>query len=362
VADKPITTLDSYRLLGRSGIRVSPICLGCMTFGEQWGFGANSEDSRKVYDLYRAKGGNFFDTANLYTNGDSERFLGEYIQSHRSEVVVATKFSGNDDAMRAAAGALKGRANPNAGGNGLKNLAQTVDGSLKRLGVSAIDLFYLHFWDNSTPVEQIVRGLDDVVRSGKAHSVAISDAPAWVIARANTIAEFRGWSPFVALQTRYSLVERSFEGDLHDLTTAFGLATVPWGILAEGFLTGKHAKENLGATGRQNALQGTVGEDKNWAILEEVKQVAKEVGKTPAQVSINWLLKKGITSPLVGAKNEAQLQDNLGALDFTLTEEQFQRLNTVSAPNLAFPFSFLHRARLFADANTTVDRTRSYLL
>jgi len=362
----PFTTLDTYRLLGRSGLRVSPLCLGCMTFGEDWKFGSNHEISRKVYDVYREKGGNFFDTANAYTNGTSEKFLGEYIQGHRSEVVVATKFSGNLDGFQAFTGNLKTIPNPNGGGNHKKSLVENLDDSLQRLGVGAVDLFYLHFWDNSTPSEVILRNLDDVVRSGKAYNIAISDAPDWFIARSNTIAELRGWSSFVALQTRYNLLDRSFEGDLKSLTDAFSIATVPWGPLAEGFLSGKHTKESVTGTAvnlrsQSVAQHGQI--DKNWAILEEVKKVAQEIGVTPAQLSINWLLEHGVTSPIIGARTPEQLIDNLGALDFKLTAEQLKRLDDVSKPTLSFPFNgFFTRLEAFADSGAKVDRHRTYLL
>jgi len=196
-----------------------------------------------------------------------------------------------------------------------------------------------------------------------AYHVAVSDAPAWFIARTNTIAELRGWSPFVALQTRYNLLERSFEGDLKSLTDAFSVATVTWGALAEGFLSGKHTKESLAeGTGRGDTVKGHSANDKNWLILEEVKKVATEVGATPAQVSINWLLEHGVTSPIIGARTAEQLIDNLGALDFKLTAEQLHRLDEVSKPNLVFPFNFINRGSGFADAGSKIDRTRTYLL
>jgi len=359
---KAFTTLDTYRILGRSGLRVSPLCLGCMTFGEDWSFGSNHETSRKVYDVYREKGGNFFDTANAYTNGTSEKFLGEYIEGHRSQVVVATKFTANGDGFKAIKGQLTTKPNPNAGGNHKKSMVENLDLSLQRLGVRALDIFYLHFWENSTPSDEIIRGLDDVVRSGKAYHVAVSDAPAWFIARSNTIAELRGWSSFVALQTRYNLIERSYEGDLKSLTDAFSIATVTWGAIAEGFLTGKHTKESLAAgTGRAETVTQHSNNEKNWRILDEVKKVAEEIGATPAQVSINWLLEHGVTSPIIGARTPEQLIDNLGSLDFKLTPEQLQRLDEVSKPTLAFPFAFINRGTSFTDAGAKVDRHRTCL-
>jgi len=242
-------------------------------------------------------------------------------------------------------------------------MVENLDLSLQRLGVRALDLFYLHLWENSTPSDEIIRALDDVVRSGKAYHVAVSDTPAWFIARSNTIAELRGWSPFVALQTRYNLLDRSLEGDIKSMTDAFSIATVTWAALAEGFLSGKYTKESVSSPNfRSASVAEHFGDEKNWRIVDEVKKVAAELGVTPAQVSINWLLEKGVTSPIIGARTPEQLLDNLGALDFKMTREQLARLDEVSKPNLAFPFSFLHRASAFSDAGAKVDRHRTYLL
>lgn len=355
---KPFTTLDTYRLLGASGLRVSPLCMGCMTFGTEWGAGADKEQSRKLYDVYRSKGGNFFDTANLYTNCTSEKYLGEFLESHRSEVVIATKYSGNPHARNPS-----GKLFPNAGGNSRKSMVENLDESLKRLGVQTVDVFYLHFWDDSTPTHEIVRGLDDVVRAGKAHYVAVSDAPSWFVSRANTMAELRGLTPFIGLQTRYNLLDRSFEGEYKSLCKALSLGTVAWGALAEGFLTGKHSRESFASdTGRKESVGRHINTDKNWAILEEVKKIAQELGRTPGQVALNWLLAQGITSPLIGARTPEQLEDNLGALDFTLSADHLKRLDEVSKPDLAFPWNgFSARASFFADGAAKVDRTRTYL-
>jgi len=350
--------LDDYRLLGRSGLRVSPMCLGCMTFGQEWGFGCNKEDSKKLFDLYRSKGGNFYDTANGYQNGDSERFLGEYVSPFRSECVIATKYTSNPKFRIAMSGKLAPgeRVSPNGGGNSRKSMVENLDESLKRMGLGYVDIFYVHAWEFRTPVEEVMRGLDDCVRSGKVLYVAISDSPAYVVSQANTIASFRGWSPFIGLQTRYNLLDRSYEFDLAHMIEDQGLGVIPWGALAEGFLTGKHAKDAVDPnSGRKDSIGRLINDEKNFAILEEVKKVAGEVKRTPAQVALNWLLEKG-TTPLIGASNVAQLEDNLGALDFRLSPEQFQRLNAVSAPTPIFPYSFYVRSSIFVDAGLKIQK------
>lgn len=360
MSEEKLGALNEYKLLGNSGLRVSPFCLGCMTFGEDWDFGSNSGESRKVFDLYRSKGGNFFDTANVYQNGTSERLLGEYISSCRSDCVVATKYTGNPKFMRVLKGKLEPgeMVNPNAGGNHRKSLIENLDESLKRLNVGYIDLLYVHAWEYQTPVTEVMRSLDDCVRSGKVLYLAISDAPAYVISQANTIADFRGWSPFIALQTRYNLIERSFEGDLARVSADQKLGVVPWGALAEGFLTGKHKKEEVNQeSGRKDTVSRHLGNDKNMEILSEVLKVAEEVKKTPAQVSINWLTQKN-TIPLIGARTVSQLEDNLAALDFRLSSEHMARLDKVSEPSLPFPYNFLGGAgpSRFTDAGLKVQK------
>jgi len=351
-----LTSLDEYTLLGPSGLRVSPFCLGCMTFGEDWDFGSNKEESKKVFDLYRSKGGNFFDTANAYQNGSSERFLGEFVSTFRSECVLATKYTANPKFLKAMKGQLgpEERVNPNAGGNHRKSLVENIDVSLKNMGTGYVDLLYVHCWEYRTPVNEVMRALDDCVRSGKALYVGISDCPAYILAQANTIADFRGWSPFIALQTRYNLIERSFEGELGHLCTEAGLGVVPWGILAEGLLTGKHKKGAVEASsGRKDSVGRHLNSDKNVEILAEVVKIAEEVKRTPAQVAINWLAQKR-TVPLVGARTVAQLEDNIAALEFKLSAEHIERLNKVSAPSLGFPFSFISNPSPFIDGGLKV--------
>ncbi|KAG0291088.1 hypothetical protein BGZ98_003146, partial [Dissophora globulifera] len=284
--DQALTALDNYVLLGKSGLRVSPLALGTM------GFGNNKEVCKQIFDTYHEKGGNFYDTANVYTNGDSERFLGEYIADKRSECVIATKYSVNQSFAEVLSG-NNVRSNPNAGGNHRKNMVESLDASLKRLGTGYVDILYVHLWEYRTPVYEVMRALDDVVRSGKALYVAISDTPSWVVSSANTMAELRGLTPFIGLQTRYNLLDRSLESEIQPMCAEHGLGIVPWSILAEGFLTGKHTRQELSKdTKREGPVAGYVSNDKNWKILEEVQIIAKECKKTPAQVATNWMLQR----------------------------------------------------------------------
>jgi len=238
-----LTTLDEYVTLGNSGLKVSPICLGTMTFGEDWDLGISKDESKKVFDLYRSKGGNFYDTANAYTNGKSETLLGEFLSSIRSDAVIATKYSAHTK-FHPTARKTGEILSPNGGGNSKKSLVENVDASLKRLGTGYIDVLYMHNWENGlTPIHEFMRSMDDVVRSGKVLYIALSDTPAWVAARAQTMAELRGWSTFIGLQTRYNLLDRSLEVELGPMALELGMSILPWGALAEGFLTGKHKKD-----------------------------------------------------------------------------------------------------------------------
>jgi len=338
-----LTSLKEYVYLGKSGLKVSPLCLGTMTFGDNWEVGTNKDESKKIFDLYRSKGGNFYDTANIYTNGNSERYLGEFLNTFRSDAVVATKYSVNPQVFN------KDRketdlVSPNLGGNSRKNLVESLDLSLKRLNMNYTDILYIHVWDQQTPTEEVVRACDDIIRSGKALYVGISDVPSWVVAKSNTIAELKGFSPYIVLQTRYSLIDRSMESDLGTMLQEYEMSSCVWGALAEGFLTGKHKKgEKLEASGRNESAAMHLSKEKNTRILEEVQKIAQEVGKSAAQVSLNWTAQRPNVIPIIGAKSAAQLEDNLGCLDFTLNADQMKRLNTVSAPEHNFPFTFYSR-------------------
>ncbi|GJJ77436.1 hypothetical protein EMPS_09795 [Entomortierella parvispora] len=369
--DRSLTSLDNYLLLGKSGLRVSPLSLGTMTFGEQWGFGSNKETCRKIFDRYYEEGGNFFDTANCYTNGDSERFLGEYISGRRTDSVVATKYSVSPSSEDLSdkysrifpnQGVKSGtrRPNPNACGNHRKSLVETLDGSLKRMGIGYTDILYVHLWEYRTPIQEVMRALDDVVRSGKALYVGISDAPAWVTATGNTIAELRSLTPFISMQSRFNLLDRSLEADIQPMCADHGLGIVPWGVLAEGFLTGKHTKETVAATKRQ--IGGHLTDPKNWRIIDEVQAIAEECQKTPAQVALNWTMQKpGITSPLLGVRTMEQLEDNLGALNFTLSQEQMVRLDKVSDPaSWPFPHNVLKNLNRYVGHGLEMEMPKKY--
>src|SRR6266404_629819 len=239
------STIMRYRLLGNSGLRVSEAALGTMTFGDEWGWGSPKDEARKVYDAFREAGGNFIDTANFYTNGTSESFLGEFMKDHRQSVVLATKYT------MSAPGT-----DPNAAGNQRKNMMQSVEASLKRLQTDYVDLYWVHMWDQITPVEEVMRGLDDLVRVGKVLYTGISDAPAWWIAQSNTLAHLRGWSPFIGLQIEYNLIERTVERELVPMAKALNLGLTAWSPLARGMLTGKYhghaASEESTEPGRMN--------------------------------------------------------------------------------------------------------------
>src|SRR5438477_1767374 len=270
-----------YRLLGNSGLRVSEAALGTMTFGEDWGWGTAKDEARKVYDTFREVGGNFIDTANIYTNGTSEKFLGEFMKGHRDSVVMATKYT------NASAGK-----DPNAAGNQRKSMVQAVEASLKRLQTDYIDLYWVHIWDQITPVEEVMRGLDDLVRQGKVLYVGISDAPAWWIAQANTIAQLRGWSPFVGLQIEYSLTERTVERELIPMAKALNVGVTAWSPLAGGVLTGKYHGPGKSEQGRMSSdmMKDFLPEQERAdRVVAGVKKVADETGRSMAQVALAWL-------------------------------------------------------------------------
>ncbi|MBV9507147.1 MAG: aldo/keto reductase [Acidobacteriia bacterium] len=323
-----------YRLLGNSGLRVSDLCLGTMTFGEEWGWGSAKDESRKIYDRYREAGGNFIDTANVYTAGTSETFLGEFMEGHRQEIVLATKYTN----------AWPGR-DPNAAGNHRKSMVQAVEASLKRLRTDYIDLYLLHIWDRMTPVEEVMRAFDDLVRQGKVIYPAVSDMPAWLVARANTIAELRGWSPFINLQIEYSLVQRTVERDLLPMAHALGLGVTAWSPLAGGLLTGKYAK-GLEAAGDSRfaapMMKERYSEDQRKAgIVSAVAQVAADIGRSPAQVALAWLLSQDVI-PIIGARRMSQFEDNLAAVTATLSAEHLRQLEEVSRVELGFPHDFVN--------------------
>jgi len=319
-----------YRLLGNSGLRVSEAALGTMTFGEDWGWGSAKEESRKVYDAFREAGGNFIDTANVYTNGTSESLLGEFMEGHRQSMVLATKYTN----------ATPGT-DPNAAGNQRKNMMQAVEASLKRLRTDYIDLYWVHIWDQITPVEEVMRGLDDLVRQGKVLYVGISDAPAWWVAQANTLAHLRGWSPFIGLQIEYSLIERTVERELIPMAKALNIGVTAWSPLAGGILTGKYHGQNSSENGRMNSemMKGFMPDQQRAdRIVAAVKAVSGQTGGSMAQVALAWLRHRPVpVIPIIGARKLSQLQDNLACFVVDLSAEQLKLLDEASSIELGFP-------------------------
>jgi len=319
----------NYKLLGKSGLRVSELALGTMTFGEEWGWGSNKEESKKVFNAFSNAGGNFIDTANRYTEGTSEKYVGEFIASDREHFVVATKYT-----------LFMRKDDPNFSGNHRKNMMQSLDASLKRLKTDYIDLYWVHAWDCTTPEEEILRALDDMVRAGKILYIGISDTPAWIVSRMNAIAELRGWTQFVALQIKYSLLERTVERELLPMARKLDLAVTPWAVLGGGILSGKY-NENKNESGRAQSHNSI--DENNLSIASEVIKVAKEIGCTPSQVALNWVRQRpGVIIPIIGAKSESQLKDNVDCLKYPLRDEQLNRLNEITKIDLGFPHTFLN--------------------
>lgn len=333
--------LDRYHSLGASGLRVSPLCLGTMTFGTEWGWGADKTTSWKLFSQYLDAGGNFIDTADIYTVGSSETLLGQFIQRSRSRdrVVLASKFGFNLD-----------EGNPNAGGNGRKNIMRAVEGSLSRLRTDYLDLYILHAWDRLTPVEEVIRALDDLVRAGKVRYVGLSNTPAWYASRMQTLAELRGHERICSLQLEYSLLERNIEHEFLPMATELGMSVTAWSPLGSGLLSGKYRPSEAGPSGvgRLAQMQGDdhpmmvkLREPRVWPIVRELETVADAVGRSMAEVALNWTANRpGVASVIIGATTPPQLRANLRALDFDLPEELRQRLDEVSAPTRPYPYTF----------------------
>ena len=325
-----------YRLLGKSGLRVSQLCLGTMTFGEDWGWGSSKDESRQILDAFFEAGGNFIDTANVYTNGTSESLLGEFLKGDRDRAVLATKYTN----------AMPGT-DPNAGGNQRKNMMRSVEASLKRLQTDYIDLYWLHIWDKITPLDEVMRAFDDLVRQGKILHAGVSDMAAWAVARASTLAELRGWTPFVGLQIEYSLIERTVERELIPMAEALGLGVTAWSPLAGGVLTGKYVEGKAEADARMNSemMKGFNRDDERARrVVSEVQAVARDVGRSTAQVALAWLRQRPVPIiPIVGARRLEQFRDNLACLDLQLNASQVERLDTASQIELGFPHDFYGR-------------------
>jgi len=342
-------SLDHYVTLGRSGLRVSPLCLGTMTFGEDLGWGSSVEASNAIIDDYLERGGNFIDTANIYTHGHSEKIIGDHLtkdRSRRDRVVLATKFFG---------GMFPG--DPNSGGANRKAIITSLENSLRRLQTDYIDLYWMHTWDELTPIEETLRTLDDLVTSGKVRYIGFSDTPAWKCAQAQMMAQFSGWAPLIALQIEYSLLERSVEGDLVPMARELGLGITPWSPLKSGILSGKYTRVNHG---QQKSDRGVWTDsnltDKTYDIIDALIAIAKEVDSTPARVALAWLAQKpGVSSIILGARSKQQLDDNLASAEVVLPAAHVAKLDQLSKPTLNFPADFLGIVPGFAYGGTTIN-------
>lgn len=322
-----------YKLLGPSGLRVSELCLGTMSFGEAWGFGADEKECHRILERFGEAGGNFIDLANKYHEGQSEEIVGRFLGADRDRWVVGTKYT---LAMRAG--------DPNAAGNSRKNMRASVEASLRRLGTDYIDLLWVHAWDYVTPVEEVLRGLDDLVRAGKVNYVGLSDTPAWIASQANTLAAWHGWSPFVALQANYSLIERTSERELLPVADAFGLSVTAWGPMGAGVLTGKYTRGTSEAPldSKRAAANQSLLTDRTLAIAGEVDRVADDIGCTSAQVALAWVRQRsGRLVPVTGVRTLEQLDDVLGSLDVRIPPEHLTGLEDASAIELGFPYNLL---------------------
>ena len=333
-------SLTNFRTLGRSGLVVSPLALGTMTFGPG-GWNADEATSRAIFDAYRAAGGNFVDTADIYSGGESETLVGRFIAGSkaRDEIVLATKFAFNGSASALTA-TQAGGGNPNAGGAGAKNIHRALDASLKRLGTDYIDLYWMHIWDGVTPIEEVVQTLGDLVRAGKIRYYGLSDMPAWLAMKAATIASERRVPGPIAMQLEYSLVARGVESEHFPAAREAGMGIVPWSPLAGGFLSGKYKRDDTSDTGRlsgANPFGNSKFVDRNWDILDVLKAVAAELDRPVAQVALAWTLARpGVASTLVGASKSSQLESNIAAVDIDLSTEQMKRLDEASVPAPSF--------------------------
>lgn len=322
-----------YRLLGRSGLRVSELCLGTMTFGETGsGWSAEEPESRAMFDTYVDAGGNFIDTANVYSYGVSEEYLANFIGEDRDRFVLATKYT------------LKMRDDPNYAGNHRKNLKRSIVESLDRLNTDHVDLLWMHAWDQITPIDDVMRALNDLVELGIVHHIGASDTPAWVVAQANTLADQHGWAPFVAYQGQWNLASRGIEDDVLPMCRALNLAVTPWGCLGGGVLTGKYGSKRQEGEDRRRDVSGWKVTEHEVHMGDEVAAVADEIGCSAAQVALAWVRGFGKdVIPILGARNAEQLADNLAVVDIELTSEHRARLEEASGYKPGFPHSFINR-------------------
>lgn len=320
-----------YRLLGNTGLRVSEVALGTMTFGTEVDWGADKDASKKMYDTFTEAGGNFVDTANeIYTNGTSEKYVGEFIASERDYIVLGTKYTA----------AAPGK-DPNRAGNSRKSMVQSLERSLRRLDTDYVDVFWVHAWDFLSPVEEVMRGLDDLVRQGKVLYLGVSDTPAWVIAKANTYARAHGLTPFSASQIEYSLAQRTGERELLPMARSEGMATLGWSPLASGLLTGKYSEKNGDAEGgRLDKVDVGHRTDRNLEIGDKVVEIAEKNGVDAVTVAISFVMQQDII-PIIGGTKPHHIEQNMKTLDFRLGDEDLGTLNEISAIELGFPHDFL---------------------
>jgi aryl-alcohol dehydrogenase-like predicted oxidoreductase len=332
-----------YRLLGHSGLRVSELCLGTMTFGAA-GWGTPEDEAARMFARFRDAGGNFFDSANeIYAGGRSEEILGRLAAGQRDELVIATKYGLH----------LPGTNNPNAAGNQRKSLRRSIEASLKRLGTDHVDLLWTHCWDGVTPVDEVMRSLDDLVRQGKVLHIGVCNTPAWVVARSNTLAELRGWSAFIGLQVEYNLIERDAERELLPMARQMGLGVAAWSPLASGILSGKYAAGEGVSTAEEARLRKVPMrqlDERSLAVAAGLADIAAGLGRASAQVALNWLRAQPGVLPVLGARTLAQLEDNLACLDFSLGPDEVARLDGLVVPQPGYPQDYLRRTRSLAFA------------
>lgn len=347
-------SLSNYITLGKSGLRISPLTLGTMTFGEDWGWGTNPADAHEILSEYIGNGGNMIDTANIYTKGHSEKIIGDFLANksvRRDALVISTKFWGNMYPYDA-----------NGGGASRKSIIQSLEHSLKRLQTDYIDLYWLHAFDPHTPIEETLLTLQDLVSAGKIRYIAISDTPAWKITEAQMLAKFRGWSAFIGLQLEYSLLERSVENELIPMALEMGLGVIPWSPLKEGILSGKYTRENKGQqlSGRNESRISPELPEKTYQVIEQLTAIAKDRNVPVSAVAIAWVMhQKGVASTLLGARTLEQLKQNIKASELKLSIEELQALNKLSVPELPFPHNLLNGTADLLQAGTTVNGIKS---
>ena len=341
--------LNHYVTLGRSGLRVSPLCLGAMTFGEDAGWGSSVNESQQILDNFIAAGGNFIDTANGYTFGHSEKIIGDHIgrnPSRRDRLVLATKFSSN-----------LYLGDPNGGGSGRKAIINQCENSLRRLQTDYIDLYWLHNWDVNTPIEETMAALEDMIRTGKVRYIGVSDTPAWKVVEANITARFRGWSQFIGLQIEYSLLQRSVEAELVPMAQELGLGITPWSPLKSGALSGKYTRASDGDhKADRGAMIAPYLNERTYTLVDELEKIAKAHDSSVARVALAWVRQKpGVTSTIIGARRMSQLEDNLKSLETTLSADEIAHLDSLTKPELPFPQSMQPIFPAIHNGGTTIN-------